>query len=422
MEQYTLRTRVGSIPVVVHPTFWLLLLLIGFLSAGRFTGRPWLALVIAAAFGVSLLVHELGHCAAYRAFNQRPIAFLSMGGQTIGERPLPPTEQIVVSFAGPLTQIVLVAVPCLVLRTVLDLPVWLDIFTQQLAYFCLFWGIVNLLPALPLDGGNAAVAYSTLRHGNPRMRTIHQIGIGVGAVGIIYSFVTGSLLFLFLWVMVIVLNATALRDPYGAARFGMGGPDFTPSYGGYDEPSRPTRRGGNRSSKRFRTEGSGKPAEVLAAGYDLLERHDPRAARDRVSPLLTSKSKKRDRSHASLITAWSHLREGSAGPAAQLLGAIDENVPGLQIAREVTSVMRGELDLAGLAPGLSAALATLDARRDARQALEVLVRRDQAVSLARVMLDRSDLDGLLRVQQTLHDMGRRSLAQEVSDLLLGDDG
>jgi stage IV sporulation protein FB len=417
MEQYTLRTRVGSIPVIVHPTFWLLLLIIGFLSAGRYPGRPELALLIAAAFGLSLLIHELGHCAAYKAFDQKPVAYLSMGGQTLGERPLPPTEQIVVSFAGPLTQIVLVGVPCLVLRTIVDLPQWLDIFTEGLGYFCIFWGIINLLPALPLDGGNAAVAYSTLRHGNPRMRTIHQIGVGVGIVGIIYSFVTGSIFFLFLWVMVIVLNFTALRDPYAAARYGVGAPDA--AYGGYANYDQPTPSERKRSKKRFRTEGSGKPAEVLAAGYDLLERHDPRAARERVAPLMTGKNKKRDRSHASVIAAWSHLREGQPTPAAELLGAVEESVPGLDLAREVTSVLRSEMDLEGLAPGLSGALATLDTRRDARQALEILVRRDQAVALARAMLARSDLDGVLRVQQTLHDMGRRSLAQEVSDLLLG---
>ncbi|MGZ6099268.1 MAG: site-2 protease family protein, partial [Myxococcaceae bacterium] len=102
-----LRFRLGSIPVLVHPGHLLFALALG-LSAvsGSQPLAPaavvviWVALVF-----VSVLLHELGHALAFRAFGYRSsIQLLMFGGVTTPEtdQPLPWGKDVVTTLAGPI--------------------------------------------------------------------------------------------------------------------------------------------------------------------------------------------------------------------------------------------------------------------------------------------------------------------------------
>ncbi len=108
--------------------------------------------------GVSVLAHELGHAVAYRRFGaDTRIVLSSFFGLTYGAA-LPPGRRIAVSLAGPFTGFVLggliLAAAVIVrptdaaIRQVLDDLLWIN----------LAWGAINLLPILPLDGGQAVGA------------------------------------------------------------------------------------------------------------------------------------------------------------------------------------------------------------------------------------------------------------------------
>jgi Zn-dependent protease len=180
--QYDLRFSLAGIPVRVHPLFWLMGIFLGGITGNLVSLIIWIAAVF-----VSILVHELGHAFAMRLFDQPSrVVLYMMGGLTIPEASpwigrwatisQGPTQQILISLAGPgagFLLAVLVIVTVLIaggsvfmtaLFGVIPLPAAVlpsggqivNQMVMSLLWINVFWGLVNLLPVYPLDGGNVA--------------------------------------------------------------------------------------------------------------------------------------------------------------------------------------------------------------------------------------------------------------------------
>ena len=164
-----------GIPVRVHPFFWVIGVLLGPINT-EFAD----ILVRVAAFFLAILVHELGHAAAMRLYGFRPwITLYGLGGLAsydpsgnYGSRESGPLRQIVISAAGPgagfgLAGILIGAIVLTGHRVQLGLggtygilirmeqvgSEYLDLFLWYMLFISIVWGIVNLLPVYPLDGG-----------------------------------------------------------------------------------------------------------------------------------------------------------------------------------------------------------------------------------------------------------------------------
>ncbi len=193
---YDLRFRLLGIPVRVHPAFWLIMLLI----SGS-TDNLQVALVFVVCGFVSILVHELGHGLAHRATGRRSpgIVLYAMGGFCMMDpRPQKPGERLFVLLMGPGAGFLLLAVVLLAARVVYgihdadalalfsagsdpmarginfvltaiglgdgDFKHVIHQLPRSLAiingfFFMieinLLWGLINLLPIWPLDGGQS---------------------------------------------------------------------------------------------------------------------------------------------------------------------------------------------------------------------------------------------------------------------------
>lgn len=151
---YDLAWRLFGIPVRVHPSFWIASLILG---AGTWNRGPeFLVLWVLCVF-VSILVHELGHVLMGQVFGTRGhILLYSFGGLAIGSNNLSkPWQRMAVSFAGPLAGFLLFGIVLLAAlstdpRTLTPLA---DAAIGYLTWINLVWGIVNLFPIWPLDGG-----------------------------------------------------------------------------------------------------------------------------------------------------------------------------------------------------------------------------------------------------------------------------
>lgn len=189
---YDLRFSIAGFPIRVHPLFWLIALLLG--STGDLATIPiWIIVVF-----VSILIHELGHALAFRFYGIRSqIVLHAMGGLTIPEATSwgsgwanvspSPKQEITISLAGPFagfTFAILVMVGVTIsggslltsrLFGILPLPLTaimpfggnlLSVFVTMLLFVNVFWGIFNLLPVFPLDGGqvtrNALIQYDPM--------------------------------------------------------------------------------------------------------------------------------------------------------------------------------------------------------------------------------------------------------------------
>lgn len=202
---FDLHFKIGKIPVRVHPMFWLISLVFGVLAA---RGHPSIHVFVGvilwtAAVFVSILVHELGHAAIAKVHGWPPrIVLHSFGGLAI----YTPTRQtrksrILIDFAGPGAGFVLGG---LILGAILlsghsvplpAIPVELgsgpnflagggrlELFVVFMLYVNIFWGLLNLAPVQPLDGGGIAKAIIEKYRPRDAWSVALKLGIATAAV------------------------------------------------------------------------------------------------------------------------------------------------------------------------------------------------------------------------------------------------
>lgn len=261
---YDINFRIGRIPVQIHPMYWLVT---GILGLGAFQGGVdttdfiiWMGVVF-----VSILIHELGHALAAQLAGWPPrIVLYSFGGLAIFTPTYrAPWTNIGITLAGPgagfalaiLTFIILVVAgyqPSIYIPNVNQpqgemvlfhlfevffilspqgMPDNLHALVWYMFYVNILWGLVNLLPIFPLDGGQ--ISRELLEMGNGRAGTTQALqlsfvcAVGMAIVGIA---VMKSMFVAILFGMIAYQNWVMLQQlsGYGGGGWGGGGG----SYGG----------------------------------------------------------------------------------------------------------------------------------------------------------------------------------------------
>jgi len=142
----------GRIPITIYPSFWILAALIAILfGEGDFLKMAiWVAVIF-----VSVLFHEFGHALTALLFGRNPrIELVAMGGLTYhdGEK-LPFWKQFFITLNGPLFGFIIV-IAVFLLRDIPALSTgYAGQFLLQILVVNVIWTLANLLPVLPLDGG-----------------------------------------------------------------------------------------------------------------------------------------------------------------------------------------------------------------------------------------------------------------------------
>ena len=181
--QFDLHFRIAGFPVRVHPLFWLMTLLMGARDDDPMRLLIWIGVVF-----LSIVVHELGHALTMRYYGQDArIVLYMMGGLAIpesarwtggsGRRSRGPLAQILISAAGPGAGFLLAGLVAAAVFAVggavhiflaygfLPIPIVLlpeaanehwNEFASSLLWVNIFWGLLNLMPVNPLDGGQIA--------------------------------------------------------------------------------------------------------------------------------------------------------------------------------------------------------------------------------------------------------------------------
>jgi Zn-dependent protease len=190
---YDLRFSLLGIPVRVHPLFWLISAVMGWDRDLNLT-LIWIACVF-----VSILVHEMGHALVARGFGWPPQVVLhAMGGFAT----FTPTwgysmeRSIAVSFAGPGAGFVLYGVVEAVLKLLTASGTTLNGYTAvtfaYLEFINLWWGLVNLLPVYPLDGGQISRELFGHWQGHRGLASSLQLSI-ITAIGVaLYAYSKGD--------------------------------------------------------------------------------------------------------------------------------------------------------------------------------------------------------------------------------------
>jgi len=212
---YDLRFQIFGIPARVHPMFWLATAILASTN-----DLPTMVLWIACVF-VSILVHELGHgLLAQRYSNCREILLYTLGGLCYySPEPRRPAHQLAITLAGPGAGFLLCLVfmaggspvlgvtPrghfCLASRIVgggsiasdealmsvstkfFDRPVAWDLY-YNMVFINLMWGLVNLLPILPLDGGRVSQTLLSLYNPSQGLRWSYIVSLLTSGIIAVY--------------------------------------------------------------------------------------------------------------------------------------------------------------------------------------------------------------------------------------------
>lgn len=158
-----MRPKIFGFPVYVHKFFWFLCLVVAF---SRFiTGKMEHYVLLPVLFIViflTMLWHELGHAFKRRKFGAESAIVLgdvkSIGGAVTGycagESKFTKKQSISVSLAGPIFNLIIVALVFPLKYTpLLDYP-YVEPIWEMLWLANLGWAIFNVAPVLPLDGGH----------------------------------------------------------------------------------------------------------------------------------------------------------------------------------------------------------------------------------------------------------------------------
>ena len=213
-----LRFVLFGYPVRVHWMFWILCVLIGwhFLDQGGRENFIFFIITAAVVFG-SILWHELGHAWARKRVGQpnSEIMLHGMGGLCMGPGYLTRRQTIFVAGMGPAASLALGAATLLLLLAPgIQTNATLAVFVNVMLFVNIGWSILNLLPVMPLDGGQIFDALMANR--NPGV--VPKVGMIVAGMVAVAGFLLGHIWMGFLFGFLAYQNYRRVQGMQGTRR------------------------------------------------------------------------------------------------------------------------------------------------------------------------------------------------------------
>ncbi len=176
MNQSKYKLKIAGIEIRIHWTFSLIILYIVYINvkAGQDVIQVgWAVLFILSLF-FCVTLHELGHALAAKRFGikTKDITLYPIGGVARLEKmPEKPQQELVVAFAGPMVNVVIML---LLLPVIYDFPfqnqesekallIGASNFLPMLGLVNMWLALFNLIPAFPMDGGRVLRALLAMK-------------------------------------------------------------------------------------------------------------------------------------------------------------------------------------------------------------------------------------------------------------------
>lgn len=216
--EYDLRFQLLGIPVRVTPWFWIFAVLLHGAIEPIHDVVVWVVCVF-----LSILIHELGHALMARAFGCWPAIALH-GGYGIcdsqAERQTP-WQRLAVLIAGPGAGLLAFGLLFGMMQGLRpSLAPTGTLFVNYLLTINLVWSLFNLLPIIPLDGGQIAAVVLTMFSRRSGARWAHVISLlGAGLLAIL-AFVWSNYWMALVLGYFAVINYQALQMLYEYSRSG----------------------------------------------------------------------------------------------------------------------------------------------------------------------------------------------------------
>lgn len=178
-----------KIPLIIHPSFWVLSALIGWLYGPTvLLFFEWVLVVF-----ISVLVHELGHALLAKMWGKTVrIELGPFGGLTTFQGTLPRLKEFLVVLMGPLFGFALCGIAMLLLPFAKN-PLSFS-FLQIMFWANLAWSIFNLVPVHPLDGGKLMLLGLEGIFGNKGTKASYFLSSLFGLIFAVFFFFQNSII------------------------------------------------------------------------------------------------------------------------------------------------------------------------------------------------------------------------------------
>lgn len=201
-----------GIPVGANPMYLLLMLFLGYGTGSWSSG-----LIFALCATVALLVHEFGHALVAKRYDLAPQVMLhGFGGLTFHQQPKTNAQDLRITAAGPALSLLLGAI-FLALSFAIP-PEWLaqrQNLQELLSYSIwvnLGWGIFNLIPVIPMDGGKLLLALLKIKLSERKAQiTSGIVSLVFGAAALIAAAYFKSIFMIFIIAFMVMMNINTLR-------------------------------------------------------------------------------------------------------------------------------------------------------------------------------------------------------------------
>jgi Zn-dependent protease/tetratricopeptide (TPR) repeat protein len=386
--------RLFGIPVEVQISFWITSVLLGLYGqSDPFVPRGAAVVIWVAVVFVSVLLHELGHAFAMMRHGILPeITLYAMGGLTHNRSnvSLRRRDQVIISLAGPFAGFLLGG---LVVAAMLLWPGFVGGLSpiavyalRSLCWVNLFWGVINLMPVLPLDGGHVLEQTLGPRHTQLTAGISTVVGFLVAAGFVYVKSVWGAVMFGYMaFQSYRRFTSEAAADgerPARPARSSKPDPEAVPAE--IDALLRSAEHAlAEEELDRAAAiaqrvlEGEGGPSH---RAFDQAS--DPPTGADAVPPAA--------RRRALEVIGWSHLLAGRLDVAAEVIATARRTGSALDAALE-GAVLFAQRDFAKARKVLEAAHAAGDARKQVVGPLiQILIAQDEVGRAAEIALSMVD--------------------------------
>lgn len=403
-----LQVRFLKIPIRIH--FWFFVtagvLFLLFTEAQPSLRTPAAAAITLGVVFQGIFMHELGHALLARAFGLEPrVELLALGGRTWWEanEPLNPWRSLLVSAAGPAIGIVMGAV-ALIVAAVAQPASPIALFALELfVYVNLWWALFNLLPMLPLDGGNIVASFFELVSKEHGRRVARYLSLALLAFAAAWIAATQPLVDPSTWMLLLFVALFATTN-YRALRI-------------EDEIARRLAAGTILLTPRSRE-------EAIEQAHQALEEGNGRKLTMLAAHLIGTAQDVDVRDEGIHLLAWGRLLMGDADEASAALDAMSGR-------READPALRGSVLLAqGYATrALPFLWSAIDEGRgdtfvESRllRALEEGQGWEQIATRLEAGAHRLSADTLERLQSSSFSAGALQLSQQLGEVVFRDTG
>lgn len=427
------RFRFGPWPVAVHWTFWFMTVLMALNYRELWMMVAWVAVVF-----VAILTHEVGHQIASRRYGaDGHILLYSFGGLAFSQS-VPPGRRWLVSLGGPAMNILT------------GLPFWywennyaalvrpsfeIQAVIHMWVFATLWWGLVNLLPILPLDGGGIFQDLTSMwRKRDTRLLTHKVSAVTAVLAGFTFLYLENrssarGFTFgygFFLMAIFAAMNIAAIRGrnmlderPYEAVSEGS----FVPSgrEAGVDRfAGREPAGGANVVDLAEARQKKAKvtPGDDILVAITALERHDGARALDAIAKARGQKLRGDQSGTLDELEGWAYLAERKPVLAADVVSKLHRKSTALPFLTAGIALVGGERQegIDGLASsildGVEGPSKTL--------AIELVASEGVTAEVAKALLDHGGkgFESALKFQVALKKLGRSAHAAMVDDVIL----